>query len=498
MSFRICSDLFNKILAIHFLLFSPFVFAGVEALPGRVVWIEDLDMETHNRSEPAFGLLSELDENRTFRLLTGINDGICRFSRSGTELTVHDPDLIEKSAVHIALNNGETSLTSRRMDLVRGAIEPLLESTNSKVEDVRCRTEIRDQNGHFLVTREFFTPSGFIRRDVYRYTLYEPLQNVEFNLVTSLPAAASRPVERWTLSDESLPDRFKPLAESVLAIADTSPDQPVHKYNLRYGSMIILSENGIVATNHHVWDRISSCQNRLTCSIRVRQVRRDGSSHYQQVTARLLVLDSTTDFALLQLNLPREWPRTPLTFETKRIGPDFLIVGFPSDKEVPARSQVFGWPLMDSELTFSQGPFTGMRVNNFVSQAKASPGNSGGPAISVESLKLIGIVTHNFSEDKGDMSPSPSGITPIQVLEHQFHVSKYVSGEMQRRVDQLIQQIAICQFAYEAQPFVEAYKNLKTFYGADSLIKMMTDHRSPHVRPLLRRTLQQVGILNDL
>lgn len=139
------------------------------------------------------------------------------------------------------------------------------------------------------------------------------------------------------------------------------------------GSGIVLTNNGLVATNAHVVDGVRE--------VSIESF--DGSKHAGRVVAR----ETREDLALIEIAPdappmpPRQWSPVSLHEDfTARVGSDVFLIGHPLG---------YSWTVTRGVVSAVR-EVGGLRV--IQTDAAISPGNSGGPMLDAEG-HLIGIVT---------------------------------------------------------------------------------------------------------
>jgi serine protease Do len=180
-----------------------------------------------------------------------------------------------------------------------------------------------------------------------------------------------------TASERALPSVVTVYARRVddeedkidVALEDLLGGDPTLTHNV--GSGVILSDDGLVVTNHHVVEKCSRIKVRL--------------SNGQILDATDVKLDSRSDLAILRIHSSR--PLSPITVGTSNnlaVGEWVLAIGSP----------------FDIEQTVSAGIISGKsrRLERIVSgqllqtDAAINPGNSGGALVDLNG-ELIGINT---------------------------------------------------------------------------------------------------------
>jgi len=147
------------------------------------------------------------------------------------------------------------------------------------------------------------------------------------------------------------------------------------------GSGSILTQDGVVITNHHVLEDVIRSKGKKTIYVNL-----PNGGHY---TAKLLSQDKPNDLALIRLNTASKLPTVPLADS----------VAVKANDPVCA----IGSPL-GRQGVLSQGKFSGYRENGDLrSQIFLYPGNSGGPLLDAQG-RMIGINKSIWENEKGENS----------------------------------------------------------------------------------------------
>ncbi len=145
-------------------------------------------------------------------------------------------------------------------------------------------------------------------------------------------------------------------------------------------SGVIISEDGYIITNEHVTDSMD----------KIRVTTHDGVEYI----ADIIAADSTTDIAVIKVDLPEGVKLTPVTFGVSanvRYGQSVVVVGNPMNVGITVSTGVVSCPdrMMES----------GGEINHVIqTNAEVSPGNSGGGMFDLYG-NLIGIICAKTSGD---------------------------------------------------------------------------------------------------
>ena len=162
------------------------------------------------------------------------------------------------------------------------------------------------------------------------------------------------------------------------------------------GTGFIITQDGMVVTNHHV----------IRGYERVTVYLVDGTT-YQ---ARVSFSNSDLDVAYLEI-VGANQSFTPLVIgdsESIRVGDEVIAIGFP-----------LGWTL-GTEPTISRGIISAKREGYLQTDAPLNPGNSGGPLIDM-SGQAVGVVVARVEEDQaGNTVAGISFAIPINMVKQQM------------------------------------------------------------------------------
>lgn len=249
------------------------------------------------------------------------------------------------------------------------------------------------------------------------------------------------------------------------------------------GTGFFISGTGHILTNHHVISSQPDCFQNLVCDLNIMQTGRDGRRSTRTLPVEILAKDTTFDFVLLKANLPPGTKVKYLPLANDEIGPDLVTLGYPGDQtDLEQEGTV-------NRLTYSFGKLMGFHSKAMVTSAYIYSGASGSPILNAESLSLVGI----NSNGAGAMGPNgaPAIIQPIHEIERQFGIYKYLTGEKQRRVNALINELSRADSFAEANRLLDLYLGEKTQIGRGRLKMILTNNDSRDVR---RAILQKLDL----
>ncbi|MCS7018021.1 MAG: trypsin-like peptidase domain-containing protein [Cytophagales bacterium] len=142
------------------------------------------------------------------------------------------------------------------------------------------------------------------------------------------------------------------------------------------GSGVIISEDGLILTNHHVIDEADQ----ITVTL----------DDKRQFTATVIGQDPTTDLALIKIQADNLIPITYGNSDEVKIGEWVLAVGNPFDLTSTVTAGIISGKARNINLLFSKD---GLAIESFLqTDAAVNPGNSGGALVNLKG-ELIGINT---------------------------------------------------------------------------------------------------------
>ncbi len=199
---------------------------------------------------------------------------------------------------------------------------------------------------------------------------------------------------RFTPSSSSVRERISILIEGAssrptMSLEELAAPVVIVESISSRGSGLLISSDGIIATNAHILDGSA------TATIRLRTGR--------VLPARILVRDGKRDLALLKVDA--------LDLPPAHLGSDVVL-----GEEVLAIGAPGGF-----EASITKGIVSGIRnidgTSCIQTDAALSPGNSGGPLVSIRTGKVIGINTRKFG---GDLYEGLSFAVSVEELERAF------------------------------------------------------------------------------
>lgn len=221
-------------------------------------------------------------------------------------------------------------------------------------------------------------------------------------------------------SSESISEEIQDVYQAIVRIEVVSEQGSGGRMmkSRSTGSGVIISENGLVVTNHHVAGKAS----RLTCRL----------SDGEEVMADLLGADAMTDLALLRLRLD-ERDNKAVPIKTARFGNSDKVsvgdvcfaMGSPAGLSQSVTKGIISNTALISASSRSfrlDGENVGELVRWLGHDAVIYPGNSGGPLVD-KNGKIIGINEVGIGS-LGGAIPSNLAKEVAQELENQGYVSR--------------------------------------------------------------------------
>ena len=184
------------------------------------------------------------------------------------------------------------------------------------------------------------------------------------------------------------------------------------------GSGVIVSEDGLILTNHHV----------IEDAVKIQISDIDGRSY----RARLLGQDPDTDLAVLRADIPDKLPSAKIGNSAKlKKGQIAIAIGSPFGFEATVTAGII------SAVGRSLEAQNGRQINDVIqTDAALNPGNSGGPLIS-SSGEVIGINTAIIPFAQGicfSVASNTASYTLSQIIQHGRVLRAYI-GLMAYKVE---------------------------------------------------------------
>ena len=183
-------------------------------------------------------------------------------------------------------------------------------------------------------------------------------------------------------NDKSITANFLKLYPSFKNLHNSNNNSSVNNMTTHSGSGVVLSKNGIIATNFHVVDNAKKIE-----------VLVNNKNKIETYAAKVLCSDKSNDLVLLQIEIPEK-----LSFST----PPFII----SMRSIDVGTSIFtmGYPVVDylgEEVKITDGIIsskTGYEgdIATYQISAPIQPGNSGGPLFD-KNGNLVGITNAGVS-----------------------------------------------------------------------------------------------------
>ena len=253
------------------------------------------------------------------------------------------------------------------------------------------------------------------------------------------------------------------------------------------GTGFFISSDGLMMTNHHVLSAFMDCMVKLYCTIKLNQTLPDNSRKTTSVKATILAMSAVHDFVLLKIKLPDDFKVKPLSLNLKTIGKELMTLGFPGDRR-SEKTEI-------TKLTYSFGKLVGFNSIAYQTTAFISSGASGSPVLNLEDMEVVGILSNGLGHDvtgAGDAGV----VRPLPFIESEFELSKYLDGTKQNKIKEILRKLKQIDDIDAANALLEAFISQKTFYGVPYLKEIMLQHKSPKIRKMILKALQQAGVVN--
>ncbi|WP_448519671.1 S1C family serine protease [Rhodoflexus sp.] len=180
--------------------------------------------------------------------------------------------------------------------------------------------------------------------------------------------------ERSTPSVVHIRTQYKGSKTAVMSFFDDSEEGL--RRGMSTGSGVIISQDGLILTNHHVIDEADEIIVTL--------------DDKRQFKATIIGQDPTTDLALVKIQADNLMPVTYGNSDEVRVGEWVLAVGNPFDLTSTVTAGIISGKARNINLLFSND---GLAIESFLqTDAAVNPGNSGGALVNLKG-ELIGINT---------------------------------------------------------------------------------------------------------
>jgi len=246
------------------------------------------------------------------------------------------------------------------------------------------------------------------------------------------------------------------------------------------------SQTALAITNFHVIAEKKECLIRIDCDIELYQSRKNQQAKRFTAKMRLMTADPLLDFALIQIdNIPQDFNFEILKFDSPNIGPNFRTFGYPTDKMGQLGNNEF-------QLIQSEGVLTSFLQNTMVTSIYSFQGASGSPILN-ENFEVVGLVSNSIDDIKVD-GVSTTIARPTALIEKNYQISQYLSGEKQKRVQSLINQLIVIESEDLARSLVQQLRLERTNVGLDQIKNLMIEHKVLNIRKTLAGYLEAKGI----
>jgi hypothetical protein len=257
------------------------------------------------------------------------------------------------------------------------------------------------------------------------------------------------------------------------------------------GTGFFISSSGYALTNLHVLEAKKTCLEKKSCTIEIKQ--KDSESRSYQVQARVLTCSSINDFCLIKLSIPSNLLITHLETSFNSISDNLMTLGYPAD-----RSKTYidaeGEESNEYALTYSYGSPVGFSKTGISSTIYIFNGASGSPVIDLNSNKVVGLNSNGAASMYPGADGMPCIFRTLFIIERDFSLSHYLSGEKQSRIERLIKKISSTSDASQVASVLEQINQEKSFYGRSKLEVLSYNHSSREVRKILVKYLKDMRL----
>ncbi len=85
---------------------------------------------------------------------------------------------------------------------------------------------------------------------------------------------------------------------------------------------------------------------------------------------------------------------------------------------------------------------------------------------------------------------------PLPFIESEFELSKYLDGTKQNKIKEILRKLRQVDDTATASTLLKEFISQKTFYGVPYLREIMLRHKSPEIRKLILKALQNADVIS--
>lgn len=255
-----------------------------------------------------------------------------------------------------------------------------------------------------------------------------------------------------------------------------------------HGTGFFIDKRGYALTNLHVLNENPQCVLKRSCSIDIKQ--KSNQVETFNVSLRVLTCSKRNDFCLIKINIPKGLIIENFELDLNTISKNLMTVGFPGDKE-RAFETVDGQEVQEVDITYSFGSPVGFSGSAITSSLYIFGGASGSPIIDLNSGEVVGLNSNGAETFAMGQDGFPGIFRSLAIIDKEFEILDYLSGEKQRKIEGLIRQLKETSSKNEAEMILAKMDKHKSFYGRSKLEVLSYNHKNGKIRKLINKNLNK-------
>lgn len=421
------------------------------------VYAQDIYM-VHNSTENVLVM-----DAKPFNIAGGLNStvlGLC-FDKNGCKKEFLISEAYQKN---IALMNGVIDLNQEQKDSMPFPVFPVEISTRIvKDEGEMLTLETEDESSSRIMAQKLPLKINF------NHTVESTSRRKDFSEVAN---------------------SYKKYHKSVFQIVGEDVDDGLGGSGSEHGTGFFITKSGYALSNLHVMEIYPKCIDNRSCKMTIQQ-KSDLIKEYS-VNTRVLTCSKINDFCLIKIQLPTDLEILPLQMELNSISKNLFTLGFPGDKTADfLKTESEG--INDIALTYSFGSPIGFSGSAITSTVYINGGASGSPIIDEETGKVVGLNSNGAQSFVGpDSDGFPAIFRSLLIIDRDFQIKDYLSGEKQKRIEEIIQKLGHATSVSETNGLLLNLTKEKSFYGRSKLEVLSFNHPNPELRKSIVKYLKNM------